>query len=113
MGVFLRPRRPLLRVAAGATTAAVAYKAGKNRAAQDQYNEQAEAAYQATQQPPPQAYQQPPPQQAYQQPYQQPPPPPQPPADPLAELERLARLHQSGALTDEEFAAMKSRLIGG
>ncbi|WP_214322476.1 SHOCT domain-containing protein [Nonomuraea sediminis] len=107
MGVFLRPRRPLLRAAAGAATAAVAYKAGKNRATQDQYNEQAEAAYQATQQPPPQAYQQPPPPQAYQQ------PPPQPPADPLAELERLARLHQSGALTDEEFAAMKSRVIGG
>ncbi|MFI6602449.1 SHOCT domain-containing protein [Nonomuraea sp. NPDC050536] len=109
----MRPRRPLLRVAAGATTAAVAYRAGKNKSEQDQYNEQAQAAYQATQQPPPQqAYQQPPPQQAY-----QPPPPPQQayqqPADPLAELERLARLRDSGALTEAEFTAMKSRLIGG
>jgi hypothetical protein len=97
MGIFLRPRRPLMRLAAGAATASVAYRAGKNRAEQDQYNDQAHTAYEATQ------YQQ-------QQPQYQ--PPPAPAADPLAELERLARLHQSGALTDAEFAAMKSRLLG-
>ncbi|MFL5826267.1 MAG: SHOCT domain-containing protein [Thermoleophilaceae bacterium] len=43
-------------------------------------------------------------------------PPPQaaPPSsgDPVAELERLADLHSSGALTDAEFASAKSRLLG-
>ncbi|MGB3327619.1 MAG: SPFH domain-containing protein, partial [Thermomicrobiales bacterium] len=33
--------------------------------------------------------------------------------DQIAQLERLASLHQSGALTDEEFAAAKKRLLGG
>ena len=32
--------------------------------------------------------------------------------DRLAQLERLASLHRSGALTDEEFAREKSRLLG-
>jgi hypothetical protein len=31
--------------------------------------------------------------------------------DPVDQLERLAELHQSGALTDEEFAAAKRRLL--
>jgi hypothetical protein len=31
--------------------------------------------------------------------------------DPIAKLERLAALHTSGALTDEEFAAQKARLL--
>jgi hypothetical protein len=38
----------------------------------------------------------------------------QPPAsdvDPIADLERLARLHAKGALSDEEFARLKSKLI--
>jgi uncharacterized protein HemX len=33
-------------------------------------------------------------------------------ADPIAELERLAQLKQQGVLTDEEFAAAKSKLLG-
>jgi hypothetical protein len=33
--------------------------------------------------------------------------------DPIAKLERLAKLHQAGALTDEEFTAQKSKLLGG
>lgn len=33
------------------------------------------------------------------------------PPSPLDELERLARLHETGALTDEEFARLKARLI--
>ena len=33
-------------------------------------------------------------------------------ADPVAALERLAALHASGALSDEEFAAAKARLLG-
>lgn len=33
-------------------------------------------------------------------------------ADPMAQLERLAALHAQGALTDEEFAAQKAKLLG-
>jgi Short C-terminal domain len=32
--------------------------------------------------------------------------------DPLDQLERFAKLHQAGALTDEEFAAQKAKLLG-
>ena len=46
----------------------------------------------------------------------QPPPPPQPPAsdsfdERMNRLERLAKLHADGALTDEEFAEQKRRLL--
>ena len=34
------------------------------------------------------------------------------PTDTIAELERLSRLHESGALTDQEFAAAKARPLG-
>ncbi len=34
------------------------------------------------------------------------------PADPLAQLERLAQLHQQGLLSPEEFAAAKATLLG-
>jgi membrane protease subunit (stomatin/prohibitin family) len=87
MGLMFRPRRPLMRVAAGATTATVAYKAGQRRNQQGQSNEQAQAAPAA-------------------------PAPAAAPADSTAELERLAKLHESGALTDKEFAAAKSKLLG-
>ncbi len=44
-----------------------------------------------------------------------PPPPPAPAADPMdvmmAELEKLGRLHESGVLTDEEFAAEKAKIL--
>jgi hypothetical protein len=99
VGLFFRPRRPLLRLAAGAATATVAYRAGQRRAEQDAYNEQAQAAYEATQAPAPPAY-------------AAPAPAPAPETDTIAELERLARLHESGALSDEEFAAAKARVIG-
>lgn len=43
--------------------------------------------------------------------------PPTPPGGPagdvVSQLERLAALHRSGALTDQEFAAQKARLLGG
>jgi hypothetical protein len=98
MGMMFRPRRPLMRVAAGAATATVAYKAGQRRTQQNQYNDQAQAAYAQTQTAPP------------------PPAAPAPaapaPADSTAELERLAKLHESGALNDEEFAAAKAKLLG-
>ena len=32
--------------------------------------------------------------------------------DPTAELERLSGLHDSGALTDDEFAVAKAKLLG-
>ena len=99
MGLFFRPRRPLLRLATGAATAGIAYHAGQRRAEQDAYNEQAAEAYQATQAPPPQ-------------PSYAPAPAAAPPSDSIAELERLARLHESGALTDQEFAAAKARALG-
>jgi hypothetical protein len=89
MGLFMRPRRPVMRLAAGAATAGVAYRAGQRRVGQDEANEQAEAASQATQVAPAAA-----------------------PADSTAELERLAKLHESGALSDAEFAAAKSRVLG-
>ncbi len=34
------------------------------------------------------------------------------PADPADQLEHLAQLHSSGALTDDEFAAAKAKILG-
>ncbi len=36
----------------------------------------------------------------------------QPSTDITAELQKLADMHKSGVLTDEEFAAMKKKLLG-
>ena len=36
----------------------------------------------------------------------------QPQTDVTAQLQKLAEMHDSGALTDEEFAAMKKKLLG-
>jgi hypothetical protein len=92
MGLMFRPRRPLMRVAAGAATATVAYKAGQRRTQQSQYDDQAQAPQAAPAAPAPA--------------------PAAAPADSTAELERLAKLHESGALNDEEFAAAKAKLLG-
>ncbi|HMD46860.1 MAG TPA: SHOCT domain-containing protein [Acidimicrobiales bacterium] len=35
-----------------------------------------------------------------------------PPPDPADEIEHLAQLHASGALTDDEFAAAKAKALG-
>ena len=35
-----------------------------------------------------------------------------PPADPAEQIEHLAQLHASGALTDEEFTAAKAQALG-
>ena len=116
-------RRPLLRAAAvGGTAYAVGRSSGRRReeaayaeADQNQRIADLEAQQQQGQygQPPPQyqqQYQQPPPQ------YQQPPPTPQaPPAQGpsmLDQLNQLNELRQQGALTDEEFAAAKAKLLG-
>lgn len=97
MGLLMRPRRPIARMAAGAATAGVAYHAGKERARAetDQQQNVAPAGYA------PAAGS-----------------PPAPTGGPVAggpadELTRLAQLHDQGALTDEEFAAAKRRAIEG
>ena len=35
-----------------------------------------------------------------------------PPPDPYDQIEHLAQLHASGALTDEEFATAKAKVLG-
>ena len=78
-------RRPVVRAAALGT---VAYQ-GSKRGAEAGENEAAEAAA-----PPP-------------------PPPAGAPEDPTAEkINELAKLHASGVLTDEEFAAAKAKALG-
>jgi hypothetical protein len=94
MGLMMRRRRPLVRMAAGAAVAGTAYHFGKKNAQQTQVNEQAQAAYSATQQAP-----------AYT-------PPTAPAASGTTDLDHLVQLHSSGALTDAEFAAAKSQLLG-
>jgi hypothetical protein len=45
--------------------------------------------------------------------YEAAPPPPAAPATEVDQLQQLAQLHASGALTDEEFAAEKAKILGG
>jgi hypothetical protein len=49
-----------------------------------------------------------------QQQYAQAPPPPAPPAqdDATTQLQNLAKLHEQGVLTDDEFAASKAKILG-
>jgi len=106
-------RRPLMRAA---VVGGGAYVAGRHMARKSDEQAAAEADQnqrladlEAQQQPG--QYQQPPPQ------YQQPPPPP-PQAAPaqgpsmIDQLNQLNDLRQQGALTDEEFAAAKAKLLG-
>jgi uncharacterized membrane protein YebE (DUF533 family) len=91
MGLMFRRRRPVMRMAGAAALGTAAYQSGK-RHEQAQPDDQGQAAYPT-------------------------PPPPAAAAAPAAdgtsaELERLASLHQSGALTDDEFAAAKAELLG-
>lgn len=95
MGLMMR-RRPLVRLAAGAAVAGTAYHYGKKSERQAQINEEAQAAYAATQPAPAPAYV----------------PPTPPAATGTTDLNRLVELHSSGALTDEEFAAAKAQLLG-
>lgn len=37
---------------------------------------------------------------------------PAPAADPFEQIEKLSKLHEEGALTDEEFAAAKAKILG-
>jgi Short C-terminal domain len=85
---FMR-RRPLLRAAAVGGVAYMGAKAGTNRAMQGSAGAQPPEAA-----PPPAA------------------PAPVPAAtDRIAQLQQLASLHESGALTDEEFAAAKGQVL--
>ena len=99
MGLMFRRRRPLARLAVGAATAGVAYHAGKRRGQQDEYNEEASAADAESQpaQPAPPQYVAPAPAST---------------GGEVDELSRLAQMHDSGALSDDEFAAAKSQLLG-
>ena len=104
-------RRPLLRAAAvGGTAYAVGRHSGRQReeAAQAEADQNQRLADLEQQQYQQQQYQQPPPQ------YQQPPPQQAAPAGPsmLDQLNQLTELHTQGALTDEEFAAAKAKLLG-
>src|SRR4051812_25009701 len=93
MGIMRRRMRRRVLVA-GAATGAVAYHAGKKHAQQDQEVDESQGTEQPTTD------------------YA-----PAPPADAgpdgadLEEIQKLAELHQSGALTDEEFAVAKSKLL--
>ena len=104
-------RRPLLRAAAvGGTAYAVGRHSGRQReeAAQAEADQNQRLADLEQQQYQQQQYQQPPPQ------YQQPPPQQAAPAGPsmLDQLNQLTDLHTQGALSDEEFAAAKAKLLG-
>jgi hypothetical protein len=108
--------RSVARVAVG--TAVVAGTAGAVSHHQQQKYAQQDA---AAQQQYDQAYQQGAADAQAQQQAYAPPSPPQyaapvtpPPADDLtAKLQQLAQLHDSGVLTDEEFAAAKQKLLAG
>jgi hypothetical protein len=96
MGLMMRRRRPLMRVATGAAVAGTAYHMGKKGEQQAQVNQQVQAA--AAQQPaPPPAYA---------------PPTPPAPSGATADLDQLVAFHNSGVLTDEEFSAAKAKLLG-
>ena len=90
MGVVRRrTRRRTMMVAGG-----LAYERGRAQGQQDQY-----AAEQQTRA-------------GYAEPAPPAPPPPAPSvADATSELERMASLHESGALSDDEFAAAKQQIL--
>jgi Short C-terminal domain len=109
---FVR-RRPLLRAAAIGGVAYMGAKAGTNKAMQSQGAQGQAAQGQAgtPAQPAPAAA-------ATTAPAPAPAPVSAPPApaaganDPVAQLQQLAQLHQSGALSDDEFAQAKARILG-
>jgi hypothetical protein len=87
MGLLMRRRRPLMRVAAGAALGTVAYQAGKRGAQQAPMGAPAPAVQDTTRASASAGQ------------------------GPAGELERLTQLHMSGALSDAEFAAAKARVL--
>jgi len=91
MGLLMRRRRPLMRVAAGAAVGTVAYQAGKRGADPggqrtppgEPFGASAGTSAHATSG-----------------------------HGPTADLDRLTELHAAGALTDAEFTAAKAQLLG-
>ncbi|MCO5244558.1 MAG: SHOCT domain-containing protein [Anaerolineae bacterium] len=112
-----RAMRRVGRVAVG--TAVVAGTAGAvSHHQQQKYAAQDQQAYEAQQYEAQQAqgqdYAEPAPQQAAPQVVYAPPPPAAAPAPDMGtQLQNLADLHSSGALTDEEYAAAKAKVISG
>ena len=105
-------RRPLMRAAVvgGGAYAAGRHMVRKSQEAQYAEDEQNQRIADLEAQQQQGQYQQPPPQQQYQQP-----PPQAPPAQGpsmIDQLNQLNELRQQGALTDEEFAAAKAKLLG-
>jgi hypothetical protein len=99
-------RRPLLRAA---VVGGGAYAAGRHMGRQAEQRDYAEADQnQRIDQMEQQQQYAPPPQQQYA------PPPQQAPAGPSMydQLQQLSTLHDQGALTDDEFAAAKAKLLG-
>jgi hypothetical protein len=98
--MIMRRRRPLLRAAVVGGGAYMAGKSAANRSADraDQdariSNLEATQQQQAPQVPEPRGGQAP------------------PDSDVLGQLTKLVQMHDSGALTDEEFSAAKARLLG-
>ena len=103
-------RRPLLRAAALGGTYAAGRSMGR-AAEQRQYAEaeQNERIANLEQQQSAAQYQQPPPYQ----PQQQPAPASAAAPSMLDQLNQLSALHEKGALTDDEFAAAKAKLLAG
>ena len=85
-----------MRLAAGAAVGTAAYQAGKRSEGQHQIDDRAQQADAATQAPAPVAVA----------------PAAAPADDTTSELERLASLHASGGLTDDEFTTAKAKLLG-
>ncbi len=99
MGIVGRRARRRVLIA-GAATGAAAYHAGKKHGQNEGYDQGYEQAAPAPQ--------------AYAPPTQYAPAPPQstgPDSSDLNQIAKLAELHQSGALTDEEFAVAKAKLL--
>ena len=72
------------------------FRRPRPRTQQDEYNWQLQQQYDATRQVPP---------------YTPEAPTPGPSPDPIARLESLAQLRDSGTLTDAEFAALKAKIL--
>lgn len=113
--MFRRRGRPGLlgtvaRTAVVAGTASATVNAVNRHGEQKAAEKQAYADQQAAEQAPPQpAYQAPPPQPVY----QAPPPAAAPAADDLVgRIQQLAGMRDSGLLTEDEFTAAKSKLLG-
>ena len=104
-------RRPIARLGAAAVgTAVVVGTAGAVSHHQQNKYAQKEA---AAQQQYDQAYQQGAADAQAQQQEYAPPPPAAPAPDLTAQLQQLAQLHDSGVLSDEEFASAKQKLLAG